>query len=635
MILNRKADPWLVFILAFALRLLYVWQLSSTPFFDHPIVDAEYHDAWAREILRLGAGHEGVFFRAPLYPYFLTLIYSLTDGSYLAPRIAQAVLGGLTALLTYLLGYELTRRRNVSLMAGIGASLYGILVYFDGELLVETLFTPLFISSCLVYALARRGKKLPLYLATGVLLGLASITRPSSLVILPIFVTDQLFTNFKTWKSLIKQTVVGPIILLLIGGALPLAPVTWHNLHKGHDFVLIANQGGVNFYIGNNPKADGLHSVLPGLGTTWDVPAASQAAYEAMGRELKPSEVSAYYSRQGRQYILSQPLEAARLTLKKFCVFWNRLEVSNNRDLYFFMSETGIMPILRIVGFWLVGPLWFLGIIPVYCLSVVAFFVTARFRAPLIPFLLICAGVAVAHLISSRKPYFNRQSRIALAVLAGAFLFVNTNPWGLRKENPAHSQFALAGVYLKENNLEAARVRYQHALQADPRYPQAHLNLGVTAYRKGDLETAEREYLSEIEVNPGDAKAYNNLGAIRFSQKLYDEARAFYEKALELQPYNEDARLNLAQVFFIQGLEIAKTDKPAEAGKYFARAVELDGQKATYRYNYALALGKLGYVDKARRELEIALSLAPDFQAARELLEQVRSATSGGTKPQQ
>lgn len=642
---SRKYDVLAVGGLALIVRIIYVSQLAATPFFDSPIVDAEYHDAWAREILSQGIGHEGVFFRAPLYPYFLALIYSLSGGSYLAARLAQCLLGTATAILTYLLALSFTKRRAAALIAGFGAASYGMLVYFDGELLVETLFTPLLLAGCLAYVQARKRGELSWHLLVGILLGLAAITRPSALVLLPILAMDALFvTRLPTKEPSLRRRLTHSLVLL-IGCFLPIVPVTWHNFYQGGDFVLVASQGGVNAYIGNNSQADGLHSYLPGLGSNWDVPSASHQAYQAESRVLRPSEVSQYYYSLARRFVVNEPLAWAKLTLKKFWALWSRWEISNNRDLYFFKNETAVLPFLRLIGFWIVAPLgllgwwvgrreklipgWFFWSIPAYMLSVIAFFVSARFRIPLVPFLLICAGMALTSLFERRKGIFDRQRVIDFSVLLVLGLFVNTNPWGLHRENPAHSYFSLGNAYLKSGHLEASRQAYRSALEADSTYLQVHLNLGVVSYREGNLEEAAREYQQELELSPSDVRATNNLGIIRFEKGRLDEARMLFQKALDRQPYFDDARINLAQVVFKLGMGKASAGETVAAAEHFAKACALDGEKALYHYNYALALGKLGYAAPAREHLQEALRIKPDFDTARDLLERIETLPSG------
>ncbi len=669
---NILIDLLIVAVLALAVRVVYIGQLAHTPFFDTPIwFDTSYHDTWARslndmeiskqgeksieryhdnrvlELLRMNTGFDGVYFRAPLYPYFLGAVYMLTGGESYPSRLPQAFLGMITAVLAYLLALSLTRKRAIALIAGVGSALYGMLVYFDGELLLETLFIPLLLAALLAYHRTRNSGKDWHLLIPGLLLGLAVITRPNALVILPIFLID-LFTlkgESGSELPLLKRSIAG--LLLLIGCLLPILPVTLHNVIRGNDMVLISSQGGFNFYIGNNSKSDGLHSYIPGLGPNWDVPSASQLAYQAEGRLLKPSEVSSYYYKLGRQYIVNMPLDWAKLMVKKFYAFWNHREIANNRDLYFFKGETWIMPLLRVLGFWLLAPLgllgwwlswrkkllpgWFIWSIPVYTLSVIAFFVTARFRTPLIPLLLIMSGVAIMQLLSREPGATRRDKLVLIAILIGLGIFVNSNLIEFQVD-AAHSHFSLAGVHMTSGDLKAAKGEYIKTLEENPNYGLAHLNLGMIAYKQGDPRKAEEEYLKELEVNPNDAMALNNLGALRFEEGKLEEAMQYYDKAYNLQPNFAGAAVNLAESIFNMGLEKANAGETEQAAGYFQRACELDDSKAHYFFNFALTLGRLGYQDAAMAQLQKSLQIDPNYEPAKNLYQMITGqASSDGT----
>src|SRR5262245_33105910 len=70
----RKPKPrWflLIFGCALVLRLTYLWQVESIPLFYNLAGDGRAYDEWAQ---RIAAGDwlgQGVFYQAPLYPYFL------------------------------------------------------------------------------------------------------------------------------------------------------------------------------------------------------------------------------------------------------------------------------------------------------------------------------------------------------------------------------------------------------------------------------------------------------------------------------------------------------------------------------------------------------------------------------------
>jgi tetratricopeptide (TPR) repeat protein len=640
-------DLWLVAGIALIVRLIYVSQLAATPFFSAPIIDAEYHDAWAREILRLGIGHEEVFFRAPFYPYFLAFIYSITHGSFLAARIVQALLGTATVMLNYLLAMQLTHKRFIGLLSSLGVALYGMLVFYDGELLVETLFIPLLLSACLVYSMFREQNRFSYLALAGLLLGLAAITRASALIVLPVFILDIYLGSGKKIAFLHSSLKT---FIFVTGCFLVILPVTLHNTRQG-DSVLIASQGGINFYIGNNAHADGLHATLPELGSNWDVPSASALAFQAENRVLKASEVSDWYYHKGLQFVFEHPGVWSMLMLKKFCAFWNQLEISNNRDLYFFKDETKIMPFLRLLSFGLVAPFgilgmiiafrkkalpaWFAGILITYMIGVIAYFVTARFRVVIMPFLFIYAAIAVLALSEKRDGWLDTMRIQQMAILVAGVIFVNTNPWGLQKENPAHSHFSLGNAYLKSENYPLAQQEYQAAIRADSTFPQAHLNMGVLAYQQKDLETAAREYQKELEINANDARATNNLGVIRFEEGKLEEARDLYAKAADLKPYYEDAITNLAGCYFKIGMQRAQGGDTQKAAEDFGKACQLDDTKALYHYNYALALGRLGQVQAGIGHLKKAIVLAPNFEQAKTLLKEMQAVASGDTKTAQ
>src|SRR5690349_15042127 len=85
-------------LLAFAIRLAFLLQARGVVFFDHLVGDAATYDAWARRILAgdFWGRAEGVFYQAPLYPYFLAFVEAFTGHDFLRIRIVQIAIGALT-----------------------------------------------------------------------------------------------------------------------------------------------------------------------------------------------------------------------------------------------------------------------------------------------------------------------------------------------------------------------------------------------------------------------------------------------------------------------------------------------------------------------------------------------------------
>lgn len=106
--LFRKQYPGLlVWLLALAVRMIYLWQIHDSDLANVLLGDAVAYDAWAR---RLAAGDwlgQEVFYQAPLYPYFLGVLYFIGGTSLTWVRGVQIVLGATTCLLLALTGKRL------------------------------------------------------------------------------------------------------------------------------------------------------------------------------------------------------------------------------------------------------------------------------------------------------------------------------------------------------------------------------------------------------------------------------------------------------------------------------------------------------------------------------------------------
>ena len=103
--------PAAVFLAALALRVAHVLAIREAPFFSALIVDAAAYDAWAQ---RLAGGDwlgSGVFYQAPLYPYFLGAVYALLGRDLLLVRLVQAGIGALSCVWVALAAREYFSRR--------------------------------------------------------------------------------------------------------------------------------------------------------------------------------------------------------------------------------------------------------------------------------------------------------------------------------------------------------------------------------------------------------------------------------------------------------------------------------------------------------------------------------------------
>ena len=621
----------MIFVLAYVLRLVYIIEISDRPYFSAPAVDAEYHDTWAQQI----AGgdftfEEGPFFRAPLYPFFLGLLYFLTGHDYFILRVIQALIGALSCVLIFNLGRRLFSER-AGLIAGLISACAGIFIYFEAEFLIPVILLPLDLAVILTLLKARDRDRSVWWWLGGIFFGLSAVARPNILITLPV-IAVLIITKKQLKRSAVRA------LLVSLGIILPIIPVTVYNLQQG-EFVPISTQGGVNFYIGNNAESDGATAVFPGLSNIWRYEDAVELAETESGRDLSAGEVSDFYYRKGADFIFNQPLKWLNLIGRKTLLWFSRIEISNNKNIYFSARDSILLQITMYNGFWLYGSLGILGFaifyrrkfeyriivwfVLLYSASVILFFVTSRYRAPMLPFFIIFAAAAADYIFDlfKRKDYPALKRLIPLYL--PLLLLTSVNFLGVQKIARPYAHFSLGNAYQKKAQPALAEQEYLKALQADPGYKQVNLNLGVIYYDNEEFEKAERHFLREIQLNQGfeAAFAYNNIGNIRVRQGLLEDALYFYRKSLQIYPKYEDGRVNLGRTCHDLGIIKISQDSLQTALKYFAEAVEYTPDEPMFRYNYGLVLGETGREAEAVGQMEIALRINPGFQPAQDVID--------------
>jgi 4-amino-4-deoxy-L-arabinose transferase-like glycosyltransferase len=442
---RRGTWPWFLLVFAVALvpRIVHLVQIQDSPLIGAPILDEKVHHEWAALFaagepwsVDRASGEPLPYFRAPLYVWFLGTVYRLAGvDPAVAPRLVQAILGALACGMVFLLGQRLFSR-TVGLVAGLAAGLDWILVVFDGELLIVPLIVFLDVALVLALAVAGEKRKPGWWAAAGLLLGLSAIARPNVLLFAPAALA---------WLLMLERRAL-PGVVFTLGVLAVVLPVTARNWIVGGDRVLIASQGGVNFYIGNNPLSDGVTAVVPGTSPDWweGYDQTHAMATEGLGRVPSESEVSQYFFAKGRAFWSEQPGAALANFARKARYLVNRQEWANNKCLYTFVDEfapaTGWLP----VGFWIVGPLGLLGLaltlrrwrelfplwgfLATYGLSVALFFVNARFRAPMVPFLIVYGAAAAVWLVQRARARDFRAAGLGAGALALLLVFVNWIP---------------------------------------------------------------------------------------------------------------------------------------------------------------------------------------------------------------
>ena len=97
-----------------------------------------------------------------------------------------------------------------------------------------------------------------------------------------------------------------------------------------------------------------------------------------------------------------------------------------------------------------------------------------------------------------------------------------------------------------DETYEMALRAYHQALELDPGFSDAYVNIGTIYYNQGKFKEAERYYRLALAHDLSHAEAHFNLGNTMDELNHTEEAVSCYEKALELDPHYPDASYNLA-----------------------------------------------------------------------------------------
>ncbi len=602
----KKQYPGLLAAAAtIVVRLIYLLQLQSSPTFHSPLVDQQWHWEWAGDILSGSFWGKGAYFRAPLYAYFLAFLRLITDSSFFWVRFLQVLLSAGSAFILVKLAEKLFNR-TTAVVAGLIYALYGTLVYFDTTLLIPVLF--IFLSVLGIYLLIthRKSSSWIAWLMAGLVLGLAAITRPNILAVIPFLI---LWAVLRDRAVLSKSVRLKTSAIMVLGIILPIIPVTVRNVVKSGDFILISSQGGINFYLGNNSDADGLTVVMPELERTqlpsWQqfVPTTNAIAERESRRGLSEGDISSFWTHKALDFISDHPGDFAVLTFKKFVYLISGFEHSNNADIYFDRSQSSLLSILiwrgpiyfpfglllpfALAGIWLyrkeTHTLWPVYIfLIVYALTVLAFFITARYRLPLVPFLILIASAGMVRLVTVIRERKSLELSAAIVIMVVSVLAVNRTYF----DEGFSNQF------------------------------QNYLNVGAAFERAGKLAEAEQQYAKALEYYSHSGSAYNDLGYVQMMQGKLDQALSNLQTALKYEPDNPKIYKNLGLLMQRQGKLNGALNDFRLAVQKSRPGVTSSEELSQYLLNVAVTYDALRESDSASAYYRRSISTAPGFGPA-------------------
>jgi 4-amino-4-deoxy-L-arabinose transferase-like glycosyltransferase len=335
------------------------------------------------------------------YPIFLAAVFEVAGHSIAAVKAANVLLGVASVLLLFLLARRLFGSFAVAAASALLLAVYVEAIAYTTYVAKENLMAPLMIS--LLWIAADRSEARNAWanpVGIGVVAGLIAMVGNAALSLVPAAL-------FLVWMG--QRRFSGTARYLLIAGVvgtLTVAPLLVRNHAVFGAWVLNTN-GGFNLYIGNNPTA------TPYFTSIAATPIAPQ--WEELRSELGEHGIDTHLRRLAVDHILSDPAGTTMLMLRKAVAFWDlptHAGVGGEGKLVSFLRLVWLVQFIAACALCVASLALFRRHPPGVATLVLAiagytavhmlFYVIYRYRLPIMPFVLVGAGLALGSVLQER-----------------------------------------------------------------------------------------------------------------------------------------------------------------------------------------------------------------------------------------
>jgi 4-amino-4-deoxy-L-arabinose transferase-like glycosyltransferase len=355
-------------------------------------------------------------FRAPGYPFFLALLYLLVPNSFRfgIARLAQAGIAAALAPLVAILGRQLGLTQRGTLLAGIGTSIYPILLAYPIGLASENLYIALGLCTVIVLFTSVRKPSRGWLILAGLLCGVTLLTRS-------IFALFALLAGIWLACNHLRHWRAGLLFLLVAFGVCLPWSIRNSLLMKKPAFV--ENSLGYNLFIGYHPQGDG------GF--------VSKIAILPMNI-LDDAKRDRYCMQQALEFIRAAPVESLKRVFVRLVKF---ISPEDREFVYFYSNDLlGALPLAGLILIYLLlvipwGSILIFGTVGLgqtknpslrslivlflvgYCLPHLFIIAEPRFHLAWVPMLVPLAGLAWESRKTLQWNWFLEKKNIGWTIL--------------------------------------------------------------------------------------------------------------------------------------------------------------------------------------------------------------------------
>jgi len=220
------------------------------------------------------------------------------------------------------------------------------------------------------------------------------------------------------------------------------------------------------------------------------------------------------------------------------------------------------------------------------------------------------------------------------------------------EQGSSEVNYNLGLVYSQQDDLDRAIQLLQKAIELDPGNQRAYLSLGIIFHRQQKIDQAIEAYQSALKLDQDSIDTLFQLGLAYQDKGDKNQAIDGYKKVLSKDAHHLNAHIKLSLLYFALGqndlgveeckriLEIDPTNEAAHINLGFTYFGQKEFDRAILEYNQAIKTdpkNPVSYfhlancylwkqdISKGIECLQEALNINPDFQPARQMLDQIKS----------
>ncbi|MGH9767571.1 MAG: FG-GAP-like repeat-containing protein [Blastocatellia bacterium] len=180
--------------------------------------------------------------------------------------------------------------------------------------------------------------------------------------------------------------------------------------------------------------------------------------------------------------------------------------------------------------------------------------------------------------------------------LASSFDFSSAQDDARLKREQLYRLNNIGVAFMEQYKHEDAAKQFKQALERDPNFAVARINLALAHFYLNDSRSAVEEARAAVKLAPDSPHAHYALAAALRNEKLYDESLAEFNKVLSIDPRDSATNIQIGQ------LHSQKQQYP-QAIAAFQHAIESEPYNATAVYSLAQALIRAGQQAEGQKTL--------------------------------